>query len=121
MGRCTGAAAGAFCVAGLTIVFKQIGTVVNMIQNLLLFLSGALLPVDRLPPALAAFATTLPTTQGIAVLREVVLGGHSLADTWADGSLPWLAVHSALYLAVGWLVYARCEAIAKRQGTLGQY
>jgi ABC-2 type transport system permease protein len=110
-----------FIVAGMTIVFKQIGTLVNMIQNLLLFLSGALLPVDRLPPALAAFATTLPTTQGIAVLREVVFGGRSLADTWADGSLLWLTVHSALYFALGWLIYARCEAIAKRQGTLGQY
>ena len=110
-----------FVVAGLTIVFKQIGTLVNMIQNLLLFLSGALLPIDRLPPAVATFARTLPTTQGIAVLRDVVFGGHSLADAWADGSLPWLAVHSALYFTLGWLFYTRCEAIAKRQGSLGQY
>jgi ABC-2 type transport system permease protein len=110
-----------FGAAGLTIVFKQIGPVVNMVQNLLLFLSGALLPVDRLPPALEAFARTLPTTQGIAVLREVVFGGSSLADVWADGSLPWLTFHSALYFFLGWVVYARCEAVARRQGTLGQY
>ena len=110
-----------FVVAGLTIVFKQIGTVVNMIQNLLLFLSGALLPVDRLPPALAAFARTLPSTQGIVVLREVVFGGRSLADVWAGGSLPWLTVHSGIYFVLGWFFYTRCEAIAKRQGTLGQY
>ncbi len=108
-------------VAGLTIVFKNIASVVNMLQNLLLFLSGALLPIDRLPPAVATFARTLPSTQGIVVLREVVFGGRSLGDTWADGSLPWLTVHSALYFALGWLFYARCEAIAKRQGTLGQY
>ena len=110
-----------FVVAGLTIVFKQIGTVVNMIQNLLLFLSGALLPVDRLPPGLATFAKTLPSTQGIVVLREVVFARHSLADAWFDGSLPWLLAHSTLYFVLGWLFYARCEAIAKQQGSLGQY
>jgi ABC-2 type transport system permease protein len=110
-----------YVVAGLTIVFKQIGTVVNMLQNLLLFFSGALLPVDRLPPTLAAVARTLPSTQGIVVLREVVFARRSLADVWADGSLPWLVAHSLLYFVLGWLFYARCEAIAKRQGTLGQY
>ena len=107
--------------SGMTIVFKQIGSVVNMFQNLLLFLNGAFLPVDRLPPWLASFARSLPTTQGIAVMREVVFGRRSLADVWGDGSLIWLTLHSVLYCVLGWLVYARCEAIAKRQGSLGQY
>ena len=110
-----------FFVAGLTIVFKQIGTVMNMLQNVLLFLSGALLPVERLPAGLAGFARTLPSTQGISVLRQVVFGGQSLADAWRDGSLVWLTIHSTVYFVLGWLFYARCEAIAKRQGSLGQY
>jgi ABC-2 type transport system permease protein len=110
-----------YFVAGLTIVFKQIGTFVNMLQNLLLFFGGVLLPVDVLPPGVAAFARTLPTTQGIVVLRRVVFGGQSLADVWASGDLPWLILHSALYFTLGWLFYDRCEAIAKRQGSLGQY
>ena len=110
-----------YLVAGLTIVFKQIGTLVNMLQNMLLFFGGVLLPVDVLPPAVAAFARTLPTTQGIVVLRRVVFGGQSLADVWASGDLPWLIVHSALYFALGWVFYARCEEVAKRQGSLGQY
>lgn len=55
------------------------------------------------------------------MLRHVVFGGASLPDTWADGSLPCLTLHSALYFTLGWWFYARCEAIAKRQGSLGQY
>ncbi len=110
-----------YFVAGLTIVFKQIGGVVNMLQNVLLFFGGVILPVDVLPPAVAAFARTLPTTQGIHVLRQVVFGRLSLSDVWASGDLPWLVVHSALYFTLGWLFYARCEALAKRQGSLGQY
>ena len=110
-----------FIVAGLTIVFKQIGTLINMLQNLLLFLSGAILPVDRLPPAVGAFAKTLPSTQGIVVLRQVVFERLSLPEVWISGALPWLAVHSALYFVLGWIFYAYCESIAKRQGSLGQY
>jgi hypothetical protein len=30
-------------------------------------------------------------------------------------------VHSAIYLAIGWLVFAYCERVAKEQGSLGQY
>jgi ABC-2 type transport system permease protein len=110
-----------FVVAGLTIVFKQIGTLINMLQNLLLFLSGAILPVDRLPPAVGTFAKTLPSTQGIVVLRQVVFDRLSLADVWTNGGLPWLAVHSALYFILGWVFYSYCESVAKRQGSLGQY
>ncbi|MBN2306160.1 MAG: ABC transporter permease, partial [Anaerolineae bacterium] len=63
----------------------------------------------------------LPTTQGIIVLRRVLLDGESLADVWTDGALILLAVHSVVLFVVGLLVYATCERIAKRQGSLGQY
>jgi ABC-2 type transport system permease protein len=110
-----------FVVAGLTIVFKQIGTLINMLQNVLLFLSGAILPVDRLPPAVTVVAKTLPSTQGIIVLRQAVFERLSLPDLWTSGALPWLAIHSTLYFVLGWVFYAYCESIAKRQGSLGQY
>jgi ABC-2 type transport system permease protein len=90
-------------------------------QNGLLFLSGALLPVEAMPEWLAAIARTLPSTQGIVVLRRVVLDGQSLASVWQDGSLIWLIVHSAIYLTVGCLFFSVCEQIAKKQGSLGQY
>jgi len=110
-----------FVIAGMTLVFKQIESMANLIQNVLLFMNGTLLPIAVMPPWLAVIAQTLPSTQGIVVLRRVVLGGSSLAGTWRDGSLVWLLVHSTAYFAVGWAVFAYCERLAKARGSLGQY
>jgi ABC-2 type transport system permease protein len=110
-----------YIIAGLTIVFKQVSGLVNMVQNCLLFFGGVMLPVETLPPGVALFARTLPSTQGIAVLRQVVFGRQSLGDVWASGALPWLVAHAAAYFVLGWVFYGWCEGVAKRQGSLGQY
>ena len=86
-----------------------------------LFLNGALVPIDRFPVWLQAFAKLLPSTQGIIVLRNVLIEGRSLPEVWQDGSLVMLLVHSTVYFVGGWLVLKWCERIAKQQGTLGQY
>lgn len=110
-----------FILGGAMLVFKQADSLANLFQQLLLFLNGALLPVSLLPDWLAVFAKTLPTTQGIVVLRNVVFDGQSLLAAWNDGSLVWLSIHSGVYLVAGWFVFKLCERTAKRQGTLGQY
>ncbi len=110
-----------FVIAGATLVFKQVDQLANLIENTLMFLSGALLPVHLLPAALEAFARVLPTTQGIIVLRQVILDGRPLASVWSDGRLPLLMIHSSIFLAVGWLTFKGCERIARGNGSLGQY
>jgi ABC-2 type transport system permease protein len=108
-------------LTGLGLVFKQIDSAVDLIQNLLLFLTGSFVPVSLFPGWLEAIARTLPTTQGIIVLRSVTLQGQLLAEVWASGSLGWLIVHTCLYLCAGWLVFKLCERYARRLGSLGQY
>jgi ABC-2 type transport system permease protein len=77
--------------------------------------------VSHFPSWLEAFTKTLPITQGIIVIRNVMLGGQSLSSTWADGSFIWLCINSAIYLCAGWLLFKWCERIAKRQGSLSHY
>jgi len=110
-----------FILAGATLVFKQFESFSNLFQNVLLFLNGTLLPTAVMPAWLAAISLTLPTTQGVVVLRRVVLENVSLAAAWQDGSLMWLMVNSLVYFVLGWLVFSYCENVAKRQGSLGQY
>ena len=110
-----------YALGGATLVFKQTGPLSNMLTNALLFTNGAILPVDRLPDWLQTVAKLLPSTQGILVLRSVILDGKPLGATWADGSLELLVLHSLLFFIVGWFVYRWCESIAKRKGSLGQY
>ena len=110
-----------FMIGGATLVFKHVQALSNLIQNLLLFLNGSILPVDKFPHWLELIARALPSTQGIIVLRNVVLNGQSLSDTWADGSLPFLVIHSLVYFVGGLLIFKYCEGIARRRGSLGQY
>ncbi|HEY3340625.1 MAG TPA: ABC transporter permease, partial [Anaerolineae bacterium] len=110
-----------YLLGGATLIFKQTGPLTNLLTNALLFTNGAILPVDRLPGWLQTFAKLLPSTQGIIVLRNVILKGQSLDAAWLDGSLVLLVIHSALFFVAGWLVYRWGEGIAKRRGSLGQY
>jgi len=108
-------------LGGAALVFKQVDALADLMQNALLFLTGSLLPVSHFPNWLAFIAKTLPITQGIIVLRNVVLNGQSLSSTWANESLIWLIVNSSLYLIAGWIIFKWCERIAKKQGSLSQY
>lgn len=111
----------AFILGGATLLFKQVESLANLLQNMLLFLNGSFLTVEQMPSWLEIAARTLPTTQGIVVLRRVVLDGSSLTTVWQDGSLPWLVIHSTFYLLVGWSVFLWCEHLARKRGILGQY
>ncbi len=110
-----------FAVGGFTLIFKQVASLSDLIQYALVFLNGALLPVDVFPAWLAFIARLLPTTQGIIVLRQVALEGMTLAQTWQSGALGWLMVHSAVFLLLGWLIFRWCENVARQRGLLGQY
>ncbi|MEM8530253.1 MAG: ABC transporter permease [Chloroflexota bacterium] len=108
-------------LSGIALVFKQTDALADLVQNALLFLTGSLLPVSRFPEWLEAISRTLPITQGIIVLREVMLENISLTASWMNGGLVWLIVHSTSYVCVGFLIFKWCERIAKKQGSLGHY
>jgi len=108
-------------LSGVALVFKQIGSLADLVQNALLFLTGALLPVNHFPQWLTVIAQTLPITQGIIVLRELALSKLSLGNVWMDGSLVWLCVNSVCYLVIGMLVFKWGEGVAKMQGSMGHY
>jgi ABC-2 type transport system permease protein len=110
-----------YIVGGATLIFKQVESLANLLQNVLLFLNGALLPVALLPPAVERFALLLPSTWGIIALRQAMFGGATLATLWQDGTLPHLIVNTLAYFVGGLVIYQLCENYARRRGLLGQY
>jgi ABC-2 type transport system permease protein len=110
-----------FMIGGATLAFKRVDAVGNLVQNMLLFMNGTLMPVDEFPGWMTAVSNTLPTTLGISALRAVTIGQQSLSRLWHDGTLVALGLHSAAYLVSGWLVFKWCERYARRHGTLGHY
>lgn len=110
-----------YIIAGATLMFKRVTALANVVMNVLLFLNGSILPVDKFPPWLSTFAKILPTTQGIILLRETMLAARPLADLWEDGSLIFLLGHSVLFFCGGLLVFMWCIRSAKQAGTIGYY
>jgi ABC-2 type transport system permease protein len=117
----TGLSGFGFMIGGATIVFKQTAQLSNMAENLIMYLSGVLIPVQNLPNWLESLTRLLPTTQGISVIQSVMLDGKKLSDTFADGSFGLLVLTASAYLLAGFLVFALCEKIARKQGSLGHY
>jgi ABC-2 type transport system permease protein len=110
-----------FIIAGMTLIFKRVGELAGLTANALLFLNGSMLPVEQFPRWLALVAKTLPTTQGIILLRDTLLEMQPLYELWKDGSLLLLCSQSIIYFGGGLLVFIWCPRKAKLQGTLGYY
>lgn len=108
-------------LSGAALAFKQVDALADLIQNLMLFLTGSLLPVSHFPGWLAAISETLPITQGVIVLRNILISNQSLITTWTNGSLVLLVIHSSIYLLGGWFIFKWCERTAKKQGSLSHY
>ncbi len=108
-------------LSGLALIFKQADEAVSLIQLLMLFFTGALIPINYFPQWLAFLANALPITQGIRLLRATVFNGQSLPVLWATGSITWLVANALIYFGTGLATYLWCERIAKQQGLLGQY
>ena len=108
-------------VGGATLVMKNTTALSGTISNVLLFLNGTIMPVDRFPPWLESVSLLFPTTQGIVVLRRIGIEGESLTSIWSEGSLIYLVGHSAVLLVIGWTVFRYSEHVARRKAILAHY
>ena len=108
-------------VGGATLVLKNTAALSATVSNVLLFMNGTIMPVDRFPHWLESVSLLFPTTQGIIILRKVGLEGGSLVSTWSDGSLVLLIGHSALFLALGLAAFRYAEHVGRRKAVLGHY
>ena len=108
-------------VGGATLVLKNTTALSGTISNVMLFLNGTIMPVDRFPPWLESVSLLFPTTQGIVVLRKIGIEGESLTSIWSDGSLIYLVGHSVVLLVIGWAVFRYSEHVARSKAILAHY
>lgn len=108
-------------IAGMALLYKNVAGLVDLIGTLLYYLNGSMLPIDKLPGWIQTVAHTLPTTEGIIVLRSLVFGSESLWQLVQNGKLFSLIINSSFYFVGGLLLFIFCEKSAKKKGRLGQY
>lgn len=102
-----------FVMAGLAIVYKQIDSILQVVQ--FVYLAMVYVPLTALP-----LLELAPSVKGIDMLRQVLsfglpIGSFALRD-WAS-----LLASGVLYFVFGVLVFKLCERRAIDRGLLGQY
>jgi ABC-2 type transport system permease protein len=112
----------AFSTCGLGLMFGSLALVTrnvmfvnNTVFFLLLFFSGANVPLASMPAWMQTISYALPLTRGIAAARLIVEG----AGLSQVGSMLGVeALFGAVYIAVGFGMFHWFEFQAKRRGTL---
>lgn len=102
-----------FIGAGLALLFKQIGSILQIGQFVLMAM--AFTPVDILPGL-----ALLPAMKGIHLVRSIATSEMSLqqvsaADWWT------VSANGVLWFALGLIVFRLLERRALRTGVLGKY
>jgi ABC-2 type transport system permease protein len=112
----------AFSTCGLGLLFGSLALVTrnvmfvnNTVFFLLLFFSGANVPLDSLPGWMQAISFSLPLTRGIAAARQIVAGANF---SQVGSMLGVEALFGVIYIAIGYSMFRRFEYQAKKRGTL---
>lgn len=111
-----------FVIAGETILFRKSGVLASsLFEKILLFINGSILSLDQYPYFLQIVFAQLPTTQGITVLRKVLLDGQSFVLAGTDATTVALLSNSIGYFLGGICILILCLQVATRKGTIGNY
>ena len=115
----TGACGLGFALAGLVLLYKRLGGLLNLVRQLLVFFTGALAPIQQ--PLFATLARVLPLTWGIECLRAVFIEKATFLDLWQNGLILGLLINTAFYVALGVICFNWGERQARVQGVLAHY
>ena len=104
-------------MTALVVRVASIGAISHVGSMAIMAFGGMLVPISVFPHGLEIFARFIPTTLGVESINNT-MAGHGLGTTWADGTLPWLLVHTAVVVAAGFSLYAINIRHAQREGGL---
>jgi ABC-2 type transport system permease protein len=111
----------ALILCGLTLVFKRIEIITQLSVAVYAIAGGTLVPLAAMPDPVAFLSRlAVPIAPGLEALRDILLGGHSLAALPTGWGLGWLLAQPLLITIIGVVVFNRLEHLAKRRGTLGR-
>lgn len=113
----TGTCGMGLALAGLTLVYKTVGSIVGVIGNLALLFSGALVPLDGLGGLFEFLKYGFPMTWGITIMRRLAISDALLFPSDVIG----LALQTGVMLMVGGFVFFISLQAAREQGLLAAY
>lgn len=102
-----------FIFAGLTLIYKRIGSVSSLMQFGMIGLIGA-------PAADIPLLKLLPLVQGSALLQQAMRKGVRLWE-FSVIDLGILVGTALLYTGIGYAVFQFCSRVARKRGVMGHY
>jgi len=102
-----------YLVAGLTLVYKQVQALLQILQ--FVFVGMAFVPLSRAP-----FLELAPVVKGIDLTRQLMVQGRPLADITV---MDWtsLIASAGFYFTFGLIFFRFCERRAMARGLLAHY
>jgi ABC-2 type transport system permease protein len=97
-------------MASVVLVYRKAVSYANVIEYLLLFLAGVVVPLEQLPGFLQALARWLPLTLGVETLRRFEAGYG------VNATLPFLVVQSAALFLLGFVIFSWTLRRARARG-----
>jgi ABC-2 type transport system permease protein len=106
---------------GLVLAWRRVELVHELAMGLMVFFTGALIPLSQIPGWMADIGRFAPISQGLVAMRAVLIDGRTSFALGGDGGILWMAGVSAAYLVVGIAAFGLGERRARRRGSLGRY
>lgn len=106
---------------GMVLAWRKVELIHELALGLMVFFSGAVIPLSQLPAWMASIGRFAPISQSVVALRAVLIDGHQSFPLTGDGGLVWMVGISAAYLVVGFGVFTLGERRARGRGSLGRY
>lgn len=107
-------------VAGVTLAWKRVELLQDMALVVLMFISGAILPLANLPGWVQALAQPVFATHPIEAARLTLVDNQSI-PVWGTGGWVWMTTTALGWLALGVLAFRVGNWAAKRNGSLVSY
>ncbi|EGD42758.1 ABC transporter permease [Nocardioides sp. NPDC057772] len=107
-------------MVGLTLRVASIGAITHVFNMAIMFFGGMLVPVTVFPDGIETLSHLIPTALGVQALNTTMssTGSSGLDAAWADGTLPWLLVHTSVLIVIGLATYHAAMRRALREGGL---
>ncbi len=112
-------AAFALLLGAASFSLPGIGSIVHVLQMMVMVLNGTIVPPELFPRWLQTIAEVAPTTLAVSATRAVLVDGQSLGDVWETGTLPLAVLHAVAFLAGSWLLYRLQVRRALHEGGIG--
>lgn len=100
---------------GLTLYYKRIGSVVNVISYFLLLFTGVLNNSDTYSKAYQIISRILPITNSNILIKNICLGIANEYDCF------YFIMSCCLWIIGSYLIFKKLIKVAKKDGKLGQY